>query len=183
MCLSMSHSRYTQRRTAVVYSLLINHFFHSFQHLRDILSVSGQHEPCLISSHLLQSSFLAEEKAHHAEEAWNGKHLHNRLHAILLRLEAQNIPHPIISGHIMANNNASCLETRRLMAFAEKVQKSLGHCETLAVCSIIFYSAAVASYFNSVRSEIVLPFLMCSCICNLLYCSNHLDIVSHVFLK
>ncbi len=107
------------------------------------MSVSGKCEPSVISTHILQSAFLAEERRHQTEENWRRRTLPARIEV-----------HAILSGHTAHNSprqNAASLEAKRLIDHTEQQRKC---CGGGLACAVAFATSAV---FLLAREDDSLP--------------------------
>ncbi len=110
------------------------------------MSTSGKHEPCVISTHVLQSAFLQEERENQLDEAWCRRELPHRAKSILGRLAREDVPHPVLRDHRECSSlrkNAVSVETQRLIDYTHRQR----HC----FCTGITASVAliVMSVFTS----------------------------------
>ena len=120
-------------------------FNYTFQNLRDLVSVSAKHEPDVISSHILQSAFLAEEREYPKQGDWQRSNLSTRAKNVLRRLQEKNVPHAILLDHKAYSNPRQdariSFEARRLIRHTNSVRKK--ESSTLALLAFLC-SAALA---------------------------------------
>ena len=134
-----------------------------FQNLRDPVSVGGVHEPVVISSHILQSSFMAEEREHPTNEDWHAWNLSTRTKNVLRRLQEKNVPHAVLNDHKAYSNPRQdvriSFETRRLIRRACDVQTDTWNVPVVVfLCSVLLAVVVFLSKICTEYREIVLYF-------------------------
>ncbi len=118
-----------------------------FQNLRDLVSVSEKNEPTVISSHILQSAFLAEEREHPDTEFWKGRNLAIRAQNVLRRLHEKDVPHAVLNHHMAYSNpgqdTRTSIEARRLIRFTESAKEisvgGLRHLSRILVTLMVIF--------------------------------------------
>ncbi len=105
--------------------------------------MSGKYEPSVISSYILQSAFLAEEREHQQEEDWQTQVLATRAKNVLQRLQDQTVPHAILSDYKAYSSppqHAASLEARRLVknARSKETQGVDCHDPFAKMCRVMF---------------------------------------------
>ncbi len=137
----------------MVYSFCVEVGFHcTFQNLRDLVSVSGTYEPAVISSHILQSAFLAEEREHPREDDWKKRNLSIRAKNVLKRLQDKNVPHAILKGRKAYTSPSqvarTSLEAGRLIHHTDSLRNRMFRMYRLyAICCLIICFAFI--YFET----------------------------------
>ncbi len=123
--------------------------FHcTLQNLRDLVSVSATHEPDVISSHILQSAFLAEEREHPSTDDWQTWNLSTRAKNMLRRLQEKNVFHAILKDHKAYSNPRQdvriSFEARRLIEHANNLRKGSFEVPLFAFLLSVFLSVVVS---------------------------------------
>ncbi len=118
-----------------------------------MVSASGKHEPSVISSHILQSAFLAEERDHPQEDDWKRSNIPCRVKNILRRLKTQDVPHTILSGHTAFSGPrqlAVALETQRLIDYTVIHRK--GFCFGIGSLLVLFLCFIAMGFWDHLVS-------------------------------
>ncbi len=126
-------------------------FNYTFQNLRDLVSVSATHEPDVISSHILQSAFLAEERVHPKKDDWERSNISTRAKNVLRRLQEKNVPHAILKDHKAYSNPRQdvriSFETRRLIRRTNIVREE----ESSVIAMLAFLAASILTLAVSIN--------------------------------
>ncbi len=134
--------------------------------------MSGKYEPSIISSHILQSAFLAEEREHQDEEDWQTQNLATRAKNVLQRVQEQNVPHAILSGHEAYSSprqHATSLEAKRLVDKAQSKQ--------LNIIRVLYHTESFLLVLFTGMCLLLIPFVSHpSCIFELFFITLSLSI-------
>ncbi len=129
-------------------------FHYTFQNLRDEVSVCGTHESSVISSHILQSAFLAEERKYPGEDNWQRRNLSTRAKNILKLLQEKDVTHAILKGHRAYSKPGQdariSLEARRLIRHTDSLREGTFTVIPVAVvCSCLLFLGVLLSMLSA----------------------------------